>query len=119
MGASARRFDIAEVGIGVLAEAFPLETVRAILKATGREGKRKRLLPASMMVYYVIALGLFVGVGCREVLRRLLDGVIWIWPNEVRVATESAITQAREAWYRGWRVVTLDGFVLDVADSDE
>lgn len=144
MGASARRFDIAEVGIGVLAEAFPLETVRAILKATGREGKRKRLLPGSMMVYYVIALGLFVGVGCREVLRRLLDGVIWIWPNEVRVATESAITQARQrlgaipietlyaevvvpiakkltrgAWYRGWRVVTLDGFVLDVADSDE
>src|SRR5438552_7737373 len=71
MGASARRFDIAEAGLGVLAEAFPLETVQAILAATGREGKRKRLLPASMMVYYVIALGLFVGVGCREVLRRL------------------------------------------------
>jgi hypothetical protein len=130
--------------IGVLAEAFPLETVQAILKATEREGKRKRLLPASMMVYYVIALGLFVGVGCREVLRRLLDGAMWIWPNEVRVATESAITQARQrlgstpiealyqqvvgpiakkitrgAWYRRWRVVSLDGFVLDVAESDE
>jgi len=144
MGASARRFDIDQAGIGVLAEAFPLETVRAILKATGREGKRKRLLPASMMVYYVIALGLFVGVGCREVLRRLLDGAIWIWPDRIRVATESAITQARQrlgslpieklyaevvvpiakkltrgAWYRAWRVVTLDGFVLDVAESDE
>jgi hypothetical protein len=144
MGASARRFDIAQAGIGVLAEAFPLEAVQAILEATGREGKRKRLLPASMMVYYVIALGLFVGVGCREVLRRLLDGAMWIWPNEVRVATESAITQARQrlgstpiealycelvapiakkvtrgAWYRLWRVVTLDGFVLDVAESDE
>jgi hypothetical protein len=144
MGVSARRFDIAQVGIGVLAEAFPLKTVQAILKATGREGKRKRLLPASMMVYYVIALGLFVGVGCREVLRRLLDGAMWIWPNEVRVATESAITQARQrlgsapietlygeavapiakkgtrgAWYRLWRVVSLDGFILDVADSDE
>src|SRR6266705_345123 len=144
MGASARRFDIEDVGIGVLAEAFPLETVRAILRATGREGKRKRLLPASMMVYYVIALGLFVGVGCREVLRRLLDGAMWIWPNEVRVATESAITQARQrlgakpieslyaevvvpiakkltrgAWYRAWRVISLDGFILDVAESDE
>jgi len=144
MGESARRFDIAKAGIGVLAEAFPLETVQAILKATGREGKRTRLLPASMMVYYVIALGLFVGVGCREVLRRLLDGAMWIWPNEVRVATESAITQARQrlgsapiealyqevvgpiakkvtrgAWYRRWRVVSLDGFVLDVAESDE
>jgi hypothetical protein len=144
MGATARRFDIAEAGIGVLAEAFPLEVVQGILAATGREGKRKRLLPASMMVYYVIALGLFVGVGCREVLRRLLDGAMWIWPNEVRVATESAITQARQrlgsipierlyeqlvkpiarkitrgAWYRQWRVVTLDGSVLDVADSEE
>ena len=144
MGAAARRFDIGQAGIGVLAEAFPLETVQAILKATGREGKRKRLLPASMMVYYVIALGLFVGVGCREVLRRLLDGAMWIWPNDVRVATESAITQARQrlgampierlygevvvpiarkmtrgAWYRAWRVVTLDGFILDVAESDE
>src|ERR1043166_3616643 len=96
MGSWAREFDIEQVGIGVLAEAFPLETVRAILKATGREGRRKRLLPASMMVYYVIALGLFVGVGCREVLRRLLDGAMWIWPKEVRVATESAITQARQ-----------------------
>ena len=144
MGALARRFDIEQAGIGVLAEAFPLETVRAILKATGREGKRKRLLPASMMVYYVIALGLFVGVGCREVLRRLLDGAMWIWPNEVHVATESAITQARQrlgsasiealyeqvvapiarkatrgAWYRLWRVVSLDGFILDLAESDQ
>ena len=144
MGTSAGRFEIAKAGLGVLAEAFPLETVQAILAATGREGKRKRLLPASMMVYYVIALGLFVGVGCREVLRRLLDGAMWIWPNEVRVATESAITQARQrlgsipieklyeevavpmakkitrgGWFRGWRVVTVDGFILDVAESDE
>lgn len=144
MGESARRFEIGKAGIAVLAEAFPLETIERILSATGREGKRKRLLPASMMVYYVIALGLFVGVGCREVLRRLLDGAMWIWPNEVRVASESAITQARQrlgskpieslyeevvvpiakkvtrgAWYRGWRVVSLDGFTLDVADSEE
>src|SRR5215208_367876 len=144
MGVTARRFEIAKAGVGVLAEAFPLETVQAILAATECEGKRKRLLPASMMVYYVIALGLFVGVGCREVLRRLLDGAMWIWPIEVRVATESAITQARQrlgsipierlyedvvvpiakkitrgAWYRAWRVVSLDGFILDVAESDE
>jgi Insertion element 4 transposase N-terminal/Transposase DDE domain len=144
MGASARRFEVDQIGIGVLAEAFPLESVRAILKATGREGTRKRLLPASMMVYYVIALGLFVSVGCREVLRRLLDGAMWIWPDQVRVATESAITQARQrltaepiealyrervqpiatkktrdAWYGRWRVVTIDGFTMDVAESEE
>ncbi len=144
MGALGERFDVETIGIGVLAEAFPLETVRAILYATGREGKRKRLLPASMMVYYIIALGLFVSVGCREVLRRLLDGATWIWPSQVRVATESAITQARQrlgpepiealyrkvvqpiakkitrgAWFGGWRIVTLDAFTLDVAESDK
>ncbi|MFZ2489929.1 MAG: transposase domain-containing protein [Thermoanaerobaculia bacterium] len=96
MGASAQGFDIERAGIGVLAEAFPLETVRAILKATKREGQRRRLLPAPMMVYYVIALGLFVGVGCRDVLRGLLDGAGWIWPGRLKIATDSAITQARQ-----------------------
>lgn len=37
MGVSAEGFEIAKAGIGVLAEAFPLETVQAILAATGRE----------------------------------------------------------------------------------
>ncbi len=144
MGVTAERFNVEEVGIAVFGEAFPLEKIREILKATGREGKRKRQLPATMMVYYVIALGLFVSVGCREVLRRLLDGPMWIWPEQIRVATESAITQARQrlgaapierlyreqvvpiakkitrgAWFRRWRVVTLDGSTLDVADSDK
>ncbi len=143
MGVSAQRFDIEQAGIGVLAEAFPLDTVRAILKATEREGRRKRLLPPLMMVYYTIALGLFVGVGCREVLRRLLDGAGWIWPERVQIATDSAITQARQrlgsepiealynsvgpiatkntrgAWFGSWRVVALDGFIVDVAESEE
>jgi Insertion element 4 transposase N-terminal/Transposase DDE domain len=138
-----RRFDVSEIGLGVLAEAFPEEKIQAALIATGRQSKRKRQLPAAMMTYYVIALGLFVSVGCREVLRLLLEGAKWIWPYEVRVSTESAITQARQrlgsepieqlyrevvrplakkilrgAWYRRWRVVTLDGTTFDVADSE-
>ena len=138
-----RRFDVSQVGLGVLAEAFPVEKIQAALIATGRQGKRKRQLPAMMMAYYVIALGLFVTVGCREVLRRLLEGAKWIWPHEVRISTESAITQARQrlgseplerlyrdavqplakkvtrgAWMSRWRVVTLDGTTFDVADSE-
>jgi hypothetical protein len=139
-----RRFEVSEVGLGVLFEAFPSEKIRAILKATKRESRRTRQLPATMMVYYIIALGLFVSAGCREVLRRLLDGAKWIWPYEVRISTESAITQARQrlgsapivelyrqvsqpiarkvtrgAWYRSWRIVTLDGTTFDVSDSEE
>lgn len=138
-----RRFDVSQIGLGVLGEAFPIEKIEAALRATGRQSKRKRQLPATMMAYYVIALGLFVSVGCREVLRRLLEGAKWIWPHEVPVSTESAITQARQrlgfeaieqlyrdvvqplakkvtraAWFRQWRVVTLDGTTFDVADSE-
>lgn len=138
-----RRFDVSRVGLGVLAEAFPLDEIEAILDVTGRRSLRKRQLPATMMVYYIIALGLFVSVGCREVLRKLLEGAQWIWPHEVQISTESAITQARQrlgsepierlyreivvpvakrvtrgAWFRGWRVVTLDGTTFDVADSE-
>jgi hypothetical protein len=143
MGREHARFEVDKVGIAVLAEAFPNEVIRSILNATKSGGKRTRQLPATMMVYYVIALGLFVSVGCREVLRRLLDGAIWIWPDQVRVSTESAITQARQrlgaapiialyeqvvqplakkltrgAWFGRWRVVTLDGTTFDVADSE-
>jgi hypothetical protein len=138
-----RRFKVEQIGLGVLAEAFPEAKVRAALEATGRQSQRTRQLPAMMMAYYVIALGLFVTVGCREVLRRLLEGAKWIWPHEVRISTESAITQARQrlgsepierlyrevvrplakkvtraAWFRRWRVVTLDGTTFDVADSE-
>ena len=33
----AGRFNVEEVGIAVFAEAFPLEKIREILKATGRD----------------------------------------------------------------------------------
>src|SRR5881392_460852 len=137
-------FRASEVRLEVLDEAFPVSKIERILEELNRQSVRVRKLPAAMMVYYVIALGLFVSVGCREVLRRLLDGAMWIWPEQIRVATESAITQARQrlgaapierlyreqvvpiakkitrgAWFGRWRVVTLDGSTLDVADSDK
>ncbi len=132
------------VSIGVLASVFPASLVDEVVGQAGARERRYRALPARLMVYYVIALGLFVSVGCREVLRRLLDGAMWIWPEQIRVSTESAITQARQrlgaapieglyrevvqplakkatrgAWLGRWRVVTLDGATFDVADSEK
>ena len=52
--------------------AFPVEEVERVLAATRRGSRRKRKLPAHVMVYYVIALGLLASVGAREVLRRVL-----------------------------------------------
>jgi hypothetical protein len=133
------------ISLGVIARAVPLERVRQILAETGKASERERDLPAQVMVYYAIALALYMGSSTREVLRCLLEGLRWLWGAEaVKVAGKSGISQARTrlgeaplrrlyeavvgpiatqatkgAWYRGWRLVSLDGSCLDVADTEE
>ena len=138
-----------KIGLGVLAKAFPVERIHAVLRETGRASVRQRDLPAHVVVYYVILLALYTGVACREVLRCLLEGVRWLWgPEAVRVSGKSAISQARRrlgseplerlaeqlvgpvavrgpggttrgAWYRDWRLVSLDGSTMEVPDTRE
>src|SRR3954466_14114603 len=133
------------VSLGVIARAVPPERVRQVLAETGKASERERDLPAQVMVYYAIALALYMGSSTREVLRCLLEGLRWLWGAEaVKVAGKSGISQARSrlgeapmqrlyeelvqpiatsatkgAWYRGWRLVSLDGTCLDVADTAE
>jgi hypothetical protein len=133
------------ISLGVIARAVPLERVRQILAETGKASERERDLPAQVMVYYAIALALYMGSSTREVLRCLLEGLRWLWGAEaVKVAGKSGISQARTrlgeaplrrlyeavvgpiatqatkgAWYRGWRLASLDGSCLDVADTEE
>jgi hypothetical protein len=133
------------ISLGVIARTFPLDRVRRVLTETGKASERERDLPAHVMVYYTIALALYTGAGTREVLRCLLEGLRWLWgADAVRVAGKSGISQARTrlgeaplrrlyervvrpiatratqgAWYRAWRLVSLDGSCLDVADRGE
>ena len=133
------------ISLGVIAKAVPLERVQQILVETSKASQRERDLPAQVMVYYVIALALYMTFSTREVLRCLLEGLRWLWGAEVvKVAGKSGISQARTrlgaeplrrlhdqvvqpvatpttrgAWYRHWRLVSLDGSCLDVADTDE
>ena len=133
------------ISLGVIARAVPPERVRQVLAETGRASERERDLPAPVMVYYAIALALYMGSSTREVLRCLLEGLRWLWGAEaVKVAGKSGISQARSrlgeaplrrlyealvqpiatraskgAWYRDWRLVSLDGSCLDVADTEE
>ena len=60
------------ISLGVVAKTFPLEKIRASLAATGKESVRQRDLPAHVVVYYVIALALYMQSSYREVLRCLL-----------------------------------------------
>jgi len=133
------------ISLGVVAKTFPVATVKSILEATGRSSRRQRELPAHVVVYYVIALALYMHVSYREVLRCLLEGIQWLLnpAARIKVTGKSGISQARTrlgvepvkqlhdqivcpiateatkgAWYQGWRVVSLDGSTLDVADED-
>ncbi|MCW5979769.1 MAG: IS4 family transposase [Bryobacteraceae bacterium] len=117
-----------------------------MLEETGRASVRERDLPARVVVYYVIALALYMRSSYREVLRCLLEGVQWLLDPSavVKVAGKSGISQARSrlgseplqklyaaivapiaekrtkgAWYREWRLISLDGSTLDTADTLE
>src|SRR4051794_11279211 len=84
------------VSLGVIARTFPIEEVRRVLAETGKASERERDLPAHVTVYYAVALALYTTAGTREVLRRLLEGLRWLWGAEaVRVAGKSGIPQAR------------------------
>jgi hypothetical protein len=132
------------ISLGVVAKAFPSEKVRAVLEGAGKQSVRQRDLPAQVVVYYVIALALYMQSSYREVLRCLLEGIQWlVEPSAgINVAGNSGISQARTrlgwepvrqlhdevvrpvavaatkgAWYRAWRLISVDGSTLDVADE--
>src|SRR5580692_4281332 len=134
------------ISLGVIAKTFPVSKIHSVLAATGTASVRQRDLPAHVVVYYVIALALYMHSSYREVLRCLLEGVQWLLDPSaaVKVAGKSGISQARSrlgaeplkklyetivapiaekqtrgAWYRQWRLVSLDGSTLDVADTAE
>src|SRR5918995_1910426 len=85
------------ISLGVIAKTFPMRKVHAVLSATNKASIRERDLPAHVVVYYVIALALYMQSSYREVLRCLLEGVQWLLDPSatVKVAGKSGISQAR------------------------
>ena len=51
---------ITDISLGVITKTFPLKRVRAVLAATGKASQRERDLPAHVVVYYAIALALYM-----------------------------------------------------------
>jgi Insertion element 4 transposase N-terminal/Transposase DDE domain len=134
------------ISLGVITSTFPEKAIRTVLTRSGKGSVRERELPAHVVMYYVIAQALFMQVSQREVLRCLLEGVRWLFGPKlaVKVTGKSGISQARSrlgwepvkqlhdevvapialkqtrgAWYRNWKLVSLDGSTLEVADSQE
>ena len=129
----------------MLTRVFPPELVDGVVAESGRTERRHRLLPARVVVYYVLALALFADSSYEEVMRQLVEGLSWEsgWRSWWEVPSKVAIYKARQrlgreplellfravarplaseatqgAFYRGLRLVSLDGTCLDVADTE-
>jgi Insertion element 4 transposase N-terminal/Transposase DDE domain len=134
------------VSLGVITRLVNRDLIDEVLNATGRTERRSRLLPARVVVYYVLALTLFFGDAYEEVMRKLVNGLRFLhsWRSDWQVPTSSAISQARTrlgeeplkelftrvavpmakratrgAWYRGMRLMAIDGVILDATDTPE
>jgi hypothetical protein len=134
------------ISLGVISKTFPRDKIEQTISRVGKSSQRQRDLPAHVVFYYVIALALYMQCSYREVLRCLLEGIQWLKGPEsrVRVTGKSGISQARKrlgyepmkqahdemvspiatkgtrgAWYRQWRLVSVDGSTMDVADTRE
>jgi hypothetical protein len=134
------------IGIGVLTRLIDRDLVDDVLAETGRAEQRSRLMPARVVVYYVLALCLFFGDAYEEVMRLLAAGLHFTgaWQKDWQVPTTGAISQARQrlgaaplqllfervavpcaqrgtrgGWLGSRRLMAIDGFVLDIPDTKE
>ncbi|MFP5070872.1 IS4 family transposase [Pseudonocardia nantongensis] len=132
------------VSVGVLTRIVPRSVVDEVLAETGRVQKRTRSLPAHVVVYFVLALALFTD-GYEEVVRKLVHGLRFarVWSRDWAVPTTGALSQARHrlgaepmqalfdrvavplaragtpgAWLRGWRLMAIDGVMIDLPDTE-
>lgn len=129
------------IAIGVLTRVFPPGLVDEAITQTGRAEQRSRLLPARVVVYFVLAMCLFFGQRYEEVARLLGQGLgegrSWrvpttaaigracrkLGPEPLRLLFERvppvAVPATAGVWYRRWHLVTVDGTTLDLADTPD
>ncbi|MBO0806425.1 MAG: transposase domain-containing protein, partial [Nocardiopsaceae bacterium] len=135
-----------QMSIGILATAFPSDLVDSVIDEAGARERRYRTLPARFMVYYVLALAMFAPKGYVEVMCLLTHGLSWLrdGPWTGKAATVPAIAKARYrlgeaplallfgriagplaapgtggAFWRGFRLVSVDEIVFELPDTAE
>lgn len=134
-----------DLSLAAVMEIIPQQAVNQALNATGTQSRRRRLLPASLVVYLVILLALFADVSVRENLRLLLELLRRRFDLEpFQPAVGSAISKARQrlgsqpfsqlfqavaqplgaaelpgCYWHGLRVLAVDGTSADVQNTPE
>ena len=112
------------VAVGLLTKVFPPAMVDEVIEQAGRREQRSRSLPARMMAYFAIGMGLYSEGSYEEVMSQVADGLSWVSGRQgefdaaVEVgdisgacplgdgAVASLVRQGRrtvrDAEYRGW-----------------
>jgi hypothetical protein len=130
--------------IGVLTSVFPPTLVDEVVEEAGARELRQRSLPARLMVYFCLACWLYMSVGYDGVLRTLVDGLrdtgagwgSWTVPSTGSISKARARLGSRTlellfrrvagpvgtagtegVFWRGLRLVAMDGTLLDVPDT--
>lgn len=132
------------MSVGLLMKVFPPEVVDAAIAECGRTELRRRSLPARSMAYFAMGMALHSEGSYEDVLALISDGVAWVNRDEDarRLANKAAISHARDrlgpapmallfervaaplagegtpgCWLAGRRLVAIDGYCLDLADT--
>jgi hypothetical protein len=121
--------------LGELTRIVPFEMVDDVLTTTGKTQARVRDLPSRVVVYLLLAAGLFTELGYRQVWARLVAGLNGL---PVAMPTSSALAQARRrvgaaplralfalvagpaggaARWRGLLVCAIDGTTMSIPDT--
>lgn len=147
LGDGARLTDY--LGASLMARVVPPQVVNEVLDAHGRNSQRIRAFPAVAGVYYVMALSLYPEAAYEAVFSAISQGLAWdAGAPQPAAVKRAAISSLRlrigspplaelvrrcclpladpqihpEAFYRGLRLVALDGSTFelpDEADNDE
>jgi hypothetical protein len=121
--------------IGALYRIIPREKVKRILRTTGRDRAFCARLPALFVVYFLLAMGLFCNDCYRQIFRWLrpwrkgsVPGRSMLCQARRRLGLTPLAALARETvkllgkpqtpgvFYRGLRMMALDGLVVDIPD---
>jgi hypothetical protein len=134
------------ITMGILANIFPVADVRIALAKAGKRSVRERDFPNHIVVYFVIMMSFYMRSSYDAIMEAILLGLEFITGirADIKPTHRSSIIRGRErvgweplanlfdshvkpiatkdtkgAWYRGLRMVAMDGTTFEVADSED
>lgn len=144
LGSGARLSDY--LSASLLGRVYPMPLVDEVLRAHGRNSQRMRLFPATVGVYYCMALSLYPEASYESVFTAVVDGLAWMQGEATGGSVaKSSISQLRnkighaplkelhqracvplaqardhpDAFYNGLRLVAIDGSNFEIPDEAE